>query len=87
MSRITHKKHEDRINLPLDLVVSSLLLFISQYVFYNGLWPNGSRYDIPGILATLLMIIAFYYYLKNLKPHNSIAFKYYTKSICNCFGF
>jgi hypothetical protein len=27
------------------------LLFISQYVFYNGDWPNNTRYDFPGVLA------------------------------------
>ncbi|MEE8575174.1 MAG: hypothetical protein V3T30_07160 [Thermodesulfobacteriota bacterium] len=28
-----------------------LILYISQYVFYNGHWPVGNRYDFPGVLA------------------------------------
>jgi hypothetical protein len=27
------------------------LLLISQYVFYNGDWPNSKRYDFPGFLV------------------------------------
>ncbi len=27
------------------------VLYISQYVFYNGSWPVGNRYDFPGLLA------------------------------------
>lgn len=29
----------------------AILLFVSQYVFYNGDWPNDRRYDFPGLLV------------------------------------
>jgi hypothetical protein len=31
--------------------VGAVLLFVSQYVFYNGDWPNERRYDFPGLLV------------------------------------
>jgi hypothetical protein len=31
--------------------VGGELLFVSQYVFYNGDWPNERRYDFPGLLV------------------------------------
>jgi len=26
-------------------------IYLSQYVFYNGVWPNANRYDFPGMLV------------------------------------
>jgi hypothetical protein len=47
------------------------LVFISQYVFYNGDWPNHSRYDFPGILVLpffyLTLFLYFYTSIKLLK--------------------
>jgi len=40
----------------LSLFISYYFVFISQYVFYNGNWPNHSRYDFPGVL-----VIPFFY--------------------------
>jgi len=37
---------------------ATLLLLLSQTVFYNGEWPTGMRYDFPGMLATPLLMIA-----------------------------
>lgn len=31
-------------------------IFVSQFVFYNGDWPNNTRYDFPGVL-----VIPFFY--------------------------
>jgi hypothetical protein len=33
-------------------------LWLSQYVFYDGKWPAGMRYDFPGVLAVPLAIAA-----------------------------
>ena len=34
-------------------IQSALLsLWYLQFVFYNGAWPNGTRYDFPGVLAS-----------------------------------
>jgi len=52
--------------LTFGLVVTYHFIFISQYVFYNGGWPNGTRYDFPGVLVTpffYLTIISFAYFL------------------------
>ena len=35
-----------------------LVLWLSQYVFYDGKWPAGTRYDFPGVLAMPLAIAA-----------------------------
>lgn len=37
-------------------------IFISQYVFYNGDWPNHSRYDFPGILVLPLFYLTLFLY-------------------------
>jgi hypothetical protein len=34
-----------------------LLLWYSQFFFYNGAWPKGTRYDFPGVLASDLAYI------------------------------
>lgn len=28
-----------------------VLVWCSQFIFYNGMWPDGTRYDFPGVLA------------------------------------
>jgi hypothetical protein len=35
-------------------------IYLSQMAFYNGLWPDGTRYDFPGLLyipAALLIVL------------------------------
>lgn len=34
-----------------------LVVWYSQYVFYNGKWPTGIRYDFPGVLSRDLAYI------------------------------
>jgi len=46
-----------------------LLLWYSQFVFYNGAWPNGSRYDFPGVLALDLAYLFLAYTLIRILPH------------------
>jgi hypothetical protein len=43
-----------------------LLLWYSQFVFYNGVWPHGGRYDFPGVLAGDLAYLLFAYLLIRL---------------------
>jgi len=51
--------------ITLSLFISYYFVFISQYVFYNGDWPNHSRYDFPGVLVipmfyvTLIVFVNF----------------------------
>jgi uncharacterized membrane protein len=33
------------------MVAACYLVYLSQYIFYNGTWPVGNRYDFPGIFA------------------------------------
>lgn len=44
------------------LVGAYELVFISQYVFYNGDWPNHSRYDFPGILVLPFFYLTIFLY-------------------------
>lgn len=41
----------------LVLLFVAWTFFISQYVFYGGQWPTGSRYDFPGILFRLIFLV------------------------------
>jgi hypothetical protein len=55
-------KHKELITSTLvtvGVMAFSAFVFISQYVFYNGDWPNHSRYDFPGVLVIPLYISAF----------------------------
>lgn len=33
------------------VLAALVLLYLSQFVFYNGVWPKHNRYDFPGVLA------------------------------------
>jgi len=44
------------------------VIWISQYVFYNGNWPLGNRYDYPGVLVpSLIYFISIVYFQKLLR--------------------
>ena len=47
-----------------------VLIWYSQFVFYNGQWPVGGRYDFPGVLAQdmayIFLIFSPLTILKNL---------------------
>jgi hypothetical protein len=47
-----------RVGPELLLVLALIALWVSQYVFYNGSWPTGSRYDLPGALTRPLLVVA-----------------------------
>lgn len=42
--------------------VAFLLLYASQYSFYDGKWPCGNRYDFPGALAFPLFWVTFAFF-------------------------
>jgi hypothetical protein len=44
--------------LALFVLAACLALWLSQYVFYDGKWPAGTRYDFPGVLAIPLALVA-----------------------------
>jgi hypothetical protein len=31
------------------------MIYLSQYIFYNGSWPNQTRYDFPGVLLLYIL--------------------------------
>lgn len=41
------------------IIAFCAMIFLSQYVFYNGDWPNSSRYDFPGVLVIPVYCIVF----------------------------
>jgi hypothetical protein len=60
------------------LIVIELLLVVlwySQYVFYNGAWPLGIRYDFPGVLARDLMYIFLLYSPVRVLQRNNSYFR------------
>jgi hypothetical protein len=38
--------------------VGAIALYASQFIFYTGHWPTGTRYDFPGIFAKPLIFFA-----------------------------
>lgn len=41
-------------------------LYLTQYIFYNGNWPTGMRYDFPGFLCSPLFYLSSFVFLTNL---------------------
>lgn len=39
-------------------LIALATLYVFQYVFYNGAWPTGIRYDFPGVLVKPLFVVA-----------------------------
>ncbi len=50
----------------IGLQSACLLLFISQFVFYNGNWPDHNRYDFPGLLYFPVYFIGTTIFVKSL---------------------
>ena len=46
----------------------AFILYSSQIVFYNGIWPNGQRYDFPGLLIWPVLLVMFAWYFQELIP-------------------
>jgi hypothetical protein len=53
----------------LGMVVGCYLAYQSQYVFYNGDWPVGNRYDVPGIFSykPLFFLATAWFVIKMLR--------------------
>lgn len=43
------------------IITIILILYLSQYFFYNGIWPTGMRYDFPGLICEVLYKITILY--------------------------
>ncbi len=45
-----------------------IAIWLSQLVFYNGLWPTGSRYDFPGLLCIPAAVFILAWLAQRLVP-------------------
>jgi hypothetical protein len=50
----------------IGLQLGCWVLFISQFVFYNGYWPNHNRYDFPGVLYVPVYFISLVLFIKTI---------------------
>ncbi len=67
------KKLQKKALLVAGISIALLVLLMSQYVFYNGAWPNYNRYDFPGILHRSLVFLLAFYLIKELLAKLKIA--------------
>lgn len=49
------------------LLIFFCITYLTQYIFYSGVWPTNMRYDLPGILAKQLFWITGLYIFSSLK--------------------
>jgi hypothetical protein len=45
------------------------MIYLSQYIFYNGSWPNQTRYDFPGVLLLYVIPALVLNTVYRLVPH------------------
>lgn len=57
------------------LLVTLSSIWISQYFFYNGIWPQSNRYDYPGVLIPPALLLLSLNLLRILFLRNSIYLK------------
>ncbi len=57
----------------IGLQFACLVLFISQFVFYNGNWPDHNRYDFPGLLYLPVYFIGLVLFVKTLLEKSKLA--------------
>jgi len=58
--RLENKKRNDIVPIVRKFciaVVLASIVYLSQAVFYNGAWPNGLRYDFPGVFANYVFFV------------------------------
>ena len=48
-------------------------IFVSQFVFYNGNWPNHSRYDFPGVLVIPFFYASVLFFVKKIMESYKVA--------------
>lgn len=56
-------------------IVTLLCIYISQYIFYSGRWPDAGRYDFPGVLAKHLAIFIGFVAIEKLWANYSSKFR------------
>ena len=61
-----------------------IVVWISQYIFYNGIWPQGNRYDFPGVLVIPILWLENYIFLQYLLKLFKL--NRYSIFISICFG-
>lgn len=49
-----------------------VFIWYSQFVYYYGFWPTGSRYDFPGVLARDAAYIFLYFFLLSFLNNSPI---------------
>lgn len=90
VARLFHQQHklsaEVLRELKRLLIIQTCLLFIwySQFVFYNGSWPCGSRYDFPGLLAQdLAYIFLIFSPITVMRTFSSNSYFQYAKNLAH----
>lgn len=53
--------------------IGCLGMFITQFIFYNGYWPDHNRYDFPGVLYLPIYFIALVVFLKSVLEKTKLA--------------
>lgn len=61
-----YRNVKNRIMLTQFWFLLIIIFLISQLVFYNGMWPTGTRYDFPGMLFIPAMILVIWQLLMNI---------------------
>lgn len=62
-SRVVKKaSHKKNALTYAKLSLGTWLVIVSQYVFYNGNWPTGTRYDFPGVFVLAVFCLATLHY-------------------------
>lgn len=70
------------------LLISMLLTYLSQFIFYNGNWPQGNRYDFPGVLIPPFLWLMVYVFINNiLGKYSNKVVKYLFMFFCVSFIF
>lgn len=73
---VSNKKNSSLIKssiIALGIISFSAFIFLSQYIFYNGDWPNHSRYDFPGVLVIPLSYSVFLLWLYKVLESFAVA--------------
>jgi hypothetical protein len=60
------RRYSGQYNKVLIAEVILMVIWDSQFIFYNGKWPTGTRYDFPGIIAGLLAYLVLLNEIPNL---------------------
>jgi hypothetical protein len=68
-----HSSASKAIGLCVVLSLFCLGFYLANFVFYNGRWPTGMRYDYPGVCITPILVIVFVRMVQRLMPERCSA--------------